>query len=191
MAEEPEIDSPEPDDEELDIWGQIEEAEVSLASKITGVTLGILVILVVLGLAAAALGVMYRVTTQGPVDAHLNPLNMIFASRVVVGATRLALLFVAAYVVISCIGLIAERRWLTSLWPLKASDPVRTSVRTLDQTNEIYDAALGDAYATVEALQESNQALTDEITALGDAYDEALDYINRINAERSANASDT
>jgi hypothetical protein len=132
-----------------------------------------LAILVVLGLCVAVVGVMYRVSKTGEVDPHLNPLNMIFANRAIVGAVRITLLFVAAYIVVSCIGLLWQRRWLISFWPLKAADPVAKSVGVLDEERAAYEAALADAYQTIETLQESNQAYSAEITEMGDAYEEA------------------
>lgn len=184
---------PEPAEEEddRDIWAEIEETEASLATKIAGVTLGGLAILVVIGLAVGTLGVIFKIATQGQIDPHLSPLNSIFASRAVVAASRITLLFVAAYVIASCIGLMAAGRWLNSFWPLKASDPIPASVQTIDEARESADSVLGEAYETIDSLQAANQALAAEITEMGEAYDEAIDYINRLEAERSGNASDT
>jgi hypothetical protein len=43
---------------------------------------------------------------------------------VVILAVRIALLFAAAYVAVSVVGLVANRRWLVALGPFRASDPI-------------------------------------------------------------------
>jgi hypothetical protein len=179
------------DDEPQGLWEEIEQTEFSLTARAASIVLLLLGGLIVLALPIAAVGVMVRAATAGQIDPHLNPLNMIFASRAVVGAARLSLLFVAAYVIFSCIGLIAERRWLISFWPPKASDPVSKSVKSLVEDREMLSEALGEANETIEGLQIANADLVAEITELGEAYNEAVDYISTIQPEEDADASDT
>jgi hypothetical protein len=181
----------EPEDEyEPNLWDEIEEAEVAIAGKAASIVLLFLASILVLLLAAAVVGVVYRVATTGPIDANLNPLNMIFASRVIVGAARLSLLFVAAYVIFSCIGLISERRWLVSLWPPKASEPVAKSVKAVVEDRDSLLGALGEAYQQIEGLQQTNEALVAEITELGEAHDQILDYVSTITSEEEDASGD-
>jgi hypothetical protein len=72
-----------------------------------------------------------------------------------------ALIFAAAYVVISIVGLIVGRRWLAELGPFKASDPIAQ----LGRGTEVVEKDLGDAAEDLDHLKrrlvESDEALAE------------------------------
>jgi hypothetical protein len=85
-------------------------------------------------------------------------------------------IFAAGYVVISVIGLILGRRWLSELGPFKASDPIAC----LERGTEAFQGDLNDALATIEDLEgrlrESNKTLGEAHGHIGSL----LDYIATI-----------
>jgi hypothetical protein len=105
----------------MDDIGQ-ETAEQGSALETVGQVFG----LVLLGLLAA--GIVFAIVGiyphRLPTERNPNFVDEIFASRVVILAARIALMFAATYVAVSVVGLIANRRWLSQLGPFKASDPI-------------------------------------------------------------------
>jgi len=73
---------------------------------------------------------------------------------------RVALIFAAGYVVISVIGLIVGRRWLSQLGPFKASDPVGR----LDRGTEALESDLREALDTIQELRQRLVENDDRIT---------------------------
>ncbi len=108
----------------------------------------------VVALIALAVGVVFAVIGIYPnkIPASKNPsfVDDIFASRVVVLSVRIALMFAAGYVVISVVGLIIGRRWLTQVGPFRTDAPVAELNQEAEQTQE----ALGSALATIDTLEE-------------------------------------
>lgn len=109
--------------------------EPNLPAKITGV-----IVLVALGV-----GVVFAVIGVYPhkIPQPRNPsfVDDIFTSRIVVLFVRIAIMFAAAYVVISVVGLILGRRWIAELGPFKASEPIAR----LERGAEAIEADLKDA----------------------------------------------
>ena len=56
---------------------------------------------------------------------HQN-VDAVLASRMVVAAIRLAIVFAGGFVVLSVIALVGQRRWLTKVGPVQVSDDVTT-----------------------------------------------------------------
>jgi hypothetical protein len=99
----------------------------------------------------------------------------------VILAARIALMFAAAYVAVSAVGLIASRRWLSQLGPFKASDPIAR----LDSNTEIVQNELQDALGTIENLE---QRLVESDESLAKAQDDIellLDHVDMMEAEKA------
>ncbi len=135
-------------------------------------------------LALLATGIVFAVIGIYPhkLPTENNPsfVDEIFASRVVILATRIAVMFAATYVAASVVGLIASRRWLSQLGPFKASDPIAR----LDSNAEIVQNELQDALGTIENLE---QRLVDSDESLAKAQGDIellLDHIDTMEAKK-------
>jgi uncharacterized protein YlxW (UPF0749 family) len=62
------------------------------------------------------------VLSPAPVPTHPDFIDTVFASRAVVVAIRIALVFAALFVALSVIALITQRRWLTRVGPVEVSE---------------------------------------------------------------------
>jgi phosphotransferase system glucose/maltose/N-acetylglucosamine-specific IIC component len=129
-----------------------------------------------------AAGIVFAVVGIYPhkIPTTKNPsfVDDIFASRVVILAVRITLLFASAYIAVSVVGLIASRRWIAELGPFKASEPIAR----LDESAAAMEADLGDALKTIEDLErrllESDETLAEadgHIGALLDVVDKMED----------------
>jgi hypothetical protein len=106
-----------------------------------------------------ALGIVFSIAaadaTLAPVPASKEPgfIDTILASRAVIAAIRIAIVFAAAFLVLSVIALIASRRWLARV------GPVEVSAKVPDITVEKRDLEerLDEARAAIARL-ESNAA---------------------------------
>lgn len=101
---------------------------------------------------------------SGEVPTKRDPgfIDTIFASAIVVGAARIALLFACGYVVISVIALIAGRRWLRQVGPI-AADEVSKSVTDVVEERDLLAADLADARDTIEVLTGQLEHASDEL----------------------------
>jgi hypothetical protein len=83
----------------------------------------------------------------------------VLASRAVVAAIRLAIIFAGAFVVISVVALIARRQWLTKVGPVQVSE----QVSDIDAENRRLKDSLENARETIDNLKqdlaESNRVL--------------------------------
>jgi hypothetical protein len=127
------------------------------AGQVVGVLLAVALLI---GLAVGSVLVLVGVYPERlPVKANPSFVDIVFDSRTVVAAARIALLFAAGYVIASVIGLIARRQWLTRAGPFEASQ----AVERLDQETDLLRAELEDARHTIDVLEdqllESDQAL--------------------------------
>lgn len=140
-----------------------EVAEASVAERIGQV---IAVILFIALLPATVLLIVGIYPDDLPTKANPGFIDTIFASKIVIVASRVAVLFIAAYAVISVVGLIARRQFLTRVGPLQVSD----SVARLDQEAEFLRSMLSDAQQTIDLLErrlaDSDQELRDTRTDL-------------------------
>ncbi len=67
----------------------------------------------------AVLAVIQIYPHQLPTTKNPSFVDSIFDSRIVILVVRVALMFAAGYIVISVVGLIVGRRWLSKLGPFK------------------------------------------------------------------------
>jgi len=114
-----------------------------------------------------------------PAARNTSFVDIIFASRMVIVAMRVVLLFAAAYVAMSMVGLIASRRWIAELGPFKASDPIAL----IGQSAGVFEADLADAVETVAALKRRLDASDEALAAARSEVADLLDQIATIDAQ--------
>ncbi len=136
----------------------------------------------VLVLLAAGIGFAVIGIYPNKIPTIKNPsiVDNIFDSRVVILAARIALMFAAAYVAVSVVGLIASRRWLSQLGPFRASDPIAR----LDESGEALES---DLHGALEAIQELEQRLAESDDALAKTRVDIgalLDHLDMMEAEK-------
>ncbi len=140
----------------------------------------VILVLLAAGIVFAVIGIYpHRI----PAEKNPNFVDNIFASRVVILAARITLLFAAAYVAVSVVGLIANRRWISQLGPFKASDPIAR----LGHSAEALESDLQDA---VETIQKLEQRLVESDESLGKARTDIevlLDHIDTIEDKKEGN----
>jgi hypothetical protein len=93
----------------------------------------------------------------GAVDAMLTPpvprpaglIDVVLASRTVVAAIRVAVIFAAAFVVVSVVALTARRQWLVRVGPVEVSDQVVDLGLEKQRTEE----SLENAMQTIDSLR--------------------------------------
>ena len=109
--------------------------------------------------AVAVLAVIQIYPHKLPTTANPSFVDNILDRRAVVLVVRVALIFAAGYIVISVVGLIVGRRWLSQLRPFRASDPIAR----LDKSAEALESDLQEAVDTIQDLEkrlvESDEAL--------------------------------
>ncbi|MGO9320253.1 MAG: hypothetical protein ACLQBY_05565 [Solirubrobacteraceae bacterium] len=130
--------------------------------------------------AAAVLAVIQIYPHKLPTTANPSFVDNIFDSRVVILVVRVSLIFAAGYIVISVVGLIVGRRWLSQLGPFKASDPIAR----LDKSAEALESDLQEA---VDTIQDLEQRLVESDEALGKAQTDIgslLDYIDTMEGQK-------
>jgi hypothetical protein len=72
----------------------------------------------------AALVVVDAVLAPTPISEEPDFIDTILASKAVVAAIRIALVFAAAFVVFSVTAMASQRRWLVRVGPVEVSDEV-------------------------------------------------------------------
>lgn len=77
--------------------------------------------------------------------------DMVFASRIVVGAARIGAVFVAGYVVCSILVGMAERRYLTGVGPVRTG--TTPSIEDLYEERNELRQSLADAQDLIEAME--------------------------------------
>jgi peptidoglycan hydrolase CwlO-like protein len=118
---------------------------------------------------ATALAVIQIYPHKLQTTANPSFVDNIFDSRIVILGVRVALIFAAGYIVISVVGLIVARRWLSQLGPFKASDPIAR----LDNNAQLIESDLQDAVDTIQNL-EQRLVESDESLAKAQADIDAL-----------------
>lgn len=119
-------------------------------------------LLILFGGAVYALG--DAVLSDTPVSKTPSFVDTVLASRAVVAAIRLAIIFAAAFIVISVVALVVRRQWLTRIGPVQVSEQVSDLVAE----NAALRNMLESAGETIEDLQ-------DELTATTSLLDLVLD----------------
>jgi hypothetical protein len=140
--------------------------------------IGIVVLLALV--VAAALAIIQIYPHKLRTTANPSFVDNIFDSRVVILGVRVALIFAAGYIIISVVGLIVARRWLSQLGPFKASDPIAR----LDNNAQLLESDLQDAVDTIQNL-EQRLVESDESLAKAQAdIDVLIALIDTIEAEK-------
>jgi hypothetical protein len=102
-------------------------------------------------LLTASLGIADATLAPTPTPTRPDFVDTILASRAVVVAIRVAVVFAAIFVALSVVALIARRQWLTRVGPVEVSDrmsELAAEKRRLGERMDIADRA-------IEGLQES------------------------------------
>ena len=93
-----------------------------------------------------ALAITDAALAPAPTPKQPNFVDVFLASRAVVTAVRVAIIFVALFVVLSVIALIARRQWLTRVGPVEVSGEVsdltaetQTLEKRLEAAHQIID----------------------------------------------------
>lgn len=107
--------------------------------------------------------------TEGTTRSVGNPLELIFESRLMVGAARLAILAFGLYVVLSVLMHMRRGQWLTGAGPFKVSEAART---TRDVAEERGDE-LRQALVENERLRASVSTLTQNVRTLETVLEKA------------------
>jgi hypothetical protein len=110
-----------------------------------------LVLVIALAIADAALA-------PAPAPEQLDFIDTLLASRAVVVAIRIAIVFAALFLILSVIALAAQRRWLARLGPVEVS--------TLDAENQQLKEELASADGLIEDL-EAKAAYTEQLVDKG------------------------
>jgi hypothetical protein len=97
---------------------------------------GVVAVVIILGAAFGGIVMLIRIGTHGQVPATGNPLELIFSSRLMVAASRLSILFIGVYIVLSILMHMRRGQWLTAAGPLKVSESVRRITRRVDESKE-------------------------------------------------------
>jgi len=77
-----------------------------------------------------------------PAPAPMQPdfIDTVLASRAVVVAIRIAIVFATLFVALSVIALIVRRQWLTRIGPVEASDRTAELEEELEAAHQVIDA---------------------------------------------------
>ncbi len=146
----------------------VDEPGRTLAERIGQV----LVVAVLLALTAGAVLVALRIMPhQVKPPADSNAIDNVFASRVVVGALRIGILFLVGYIVLSVIMGIVHGRFLVGVGPVKTE--ALFSVKALRaERDELVD--------DLSAAQELIESLQAEVHARDEALDKLFDLVDTL-----------
>lgn len=130
---------------------------------------GAAAIVIIVGAILGA-GVMFvRLYLDGTVQPNGNPLRVIFASRLMLGGARLAILFVGVYIMVSILVHMRRGQWLTGAGPLKVSEAARRLTSNVSEQDERFTAAQGE----VERLRATISDLTTQLRVAEGLLDRA------------------
>jgi uncharacterized protein YlxW (UPF0749 family) len=99
--------------------------------------------------AAMAYAIGEAVFAPVPVPREPGFVDTILGSRAVVAAIRVAIVFAAAFVVLSVVALAAKGQWLVRVGPVQVSE----RVSNLDAENQRLEESLECARKTIEDLE--------------------------------------
>jgi uncharacterized protein YlxW (UPF0749 family) len=109
-----------------------------------------------------SLAVTDAVLAPAPAPAQRDFIDTVLASRAVVVAIRVAIVFAALFVVLSVVALIARRQWLTRVGPVGVSERVFSA---RDSRQQLIDS-VQDAQKRIETLKrelaKTDRVLDDE-----------------------------
>jgi hypothetical protein len=89
------------------------------------------------------------VLAPAPTPSQPDFIDTVFASRAVVAAIRIAIVFAALFLVLSVAALIVRRQWLTRVGPVEVE-----KVEVLDAKSEDFGERLRRADQAIKALEE-------------------------------------
>ena len=122
------------------------------------------ILMAVLGLAAAD-----AVLAPAPAPRDPDFIGTILASRSVVSAIRISIIFAATFVVLSVIALSVRRQWLRRIGPVEVSE----EVLHLDFENRDLEARLGRAREEIEELK-IDVAFAQQLIEMGYGRDQRI-----------------
>lgn len=96
-----------------------------------------------------ALAIVDAVLAPAPAANQPDFVDTILASRAVVAATRIAIVFTAIFVVLSVVALIVRRQWLTRVGPVEVTD----QSSHLEAQIRMYEEELEAAYRVIDVLE--------------------------------------
>jgi hypothetical protein len=109
------------------------------------VAVGALVVIVAAGVYAVGDAIL----SPAPIARSPGFVETVLASRAVVASIRIAVIFAAAFIVISVVALVAKRQWPTRIGPVQFAD----QVSGLDEENEQLRKSLENARDEVYCLR--------------------------------------
>jgi septal ring factor EnvC (AmiA/AmiB activator) len=156
---------------------QDQEGERSTLEVVGQAFAVLILVLLAVGIVFAVIGIYPH---KLPTEKNPSFVDTIFASRVVILAARITLMFVAAYIAVSIVGLIASRRWLSQLGPFKASE----TIARLDHSAEALENDLQDAANTIHDLEQRLVESDEDLTKAQADIEFLLDHIDTIEAQQ-------
>jgi hypothetical protein len=123
---------------------------------------GAVAVVVILAAAAGAIAMSVQMYRHGPIQATGNPLAPIFASRLMVGAARLAVLFIGVFIVLSILMHMRRGQWLTAAGPFKVSQAARRVASQVERKTEQLRQVTGEN----DRLKTTVSNLTTEVRTL-------------------------
>jgi hypothetical protein len=127
-----------------------------------------------------AVVIAVRLFEAGAISPDASPIDQIFASRIVVFAIRVAILFAALYGIVSAVALIVQRRWPSQVGPLQISEGVRALRNERDDLRHL----LGLARQEIEGLQAALKNANEDIDRYRDDLEVALAEVDRLAKRR-------
>lgn len=100
-------------------------------------------------LAAGAYGAGDAIFTPPPIPRQPGFVDLVLESRTVIAAIRVAVVFAAAFFVVSVVALMARRQWLVRVGPVEVSD----QVADLDLEKQRVEESLENAMQTIDSLR--------------------------------------
>ena len=161
----------------------VKEGDTSPWPERVGVFLGqamALLAIVVLPILVVLVG--YRVYVAGEISADANPINTIFASRVVVGAVRIGILVALVYAIVSMIVWAMRGEFLTAAGPIQIGKSAKAASEDRDRLAEQVE----EDGRTIARLEQELEETAEALERTGSDLDAALTYIDRLRAERKA-----
>lgn len=97
---------------------------------------GAVVLLVIAGAVVGSVAMFIRLYMSGPFPPNSNPFRVVFASRFMIGAVRLALIFLGVFLIVSILIHMRQGRWLTAAGPFKVLESVKRLTERVDEQAE-------------------------------------------------------
>jgi hypothetical protein len=174
----------EPEDGTRPSWRHLDSSEkLVLALQYTAAAVAMLAIVAGLVL-TVVIGI--RLFNAGTPNPHVSPLNNIFASRIVIFAVRVAIVFAALYAVVATVALLAERRWPTQVGPVQISESVRALRKERNELRRLAAQAGQEIEQLQDQLTEANSVIDDQREDL----ELALRHISRLSRQKDATDGD-